>query len=236
MGNPLGPPDPDIYDRMNAHCDVLIAGGGLAGLAAALEAGATGARVILADDGAEFGGSLLSSRRTIGGQPAELWIEGAVRKLSEMREVRLMPRSSVFGYYDHNFLAIAQSFTPEQAASHPHHPNQRIWRVRAKQVVIAAGSFERPLIFPNNDVPGVMLASAVSSYINRYAVLPGRRAVLFTNNDSGYRTALDLADAGAEVRAVIDLRPNPQGDLPAPACGTRESESLVAMPLWMLRV
>ena len=84
-------------------------------------------------------------------------------------------------------------------------------------MVIAAGSFERPLIFPNNDVPGVMLASAVSSYINRYAVLPGRRVVLFTNNDSGYRTALDLADAGAEIRAVVDLRPNPQGALPASA-------------------
>ena len=217
LGESPRAPDPDIYDRMNAHCDVLIAGGGPAGLAAALEAGATGARVILADDGAEFGGILLSSRRTIDGQPAELWIKAAVRQLSEMPEVKLLPRSSVFGYYDHNFLAIAQSFTLEQAASHPHHPNQRIWRVRAKQVVIAAGSFERPLIFPNNDVPGVMLASAVSSYINRYAVLPGRRVVLFTNNDSGYRTALDLADAGAEIRAVVDLRPNPQGALPASA-------------------
>ena len=217
LGESPRAPDPDIYDRMNAHCDVLIAGGGPAGLAAALEAGATGARVILADDGAEFGGNLLSSRRTIGGMPARDWIEDAVRQLSEMPEVKLLPRSSVFGYYDHNFLAIAQSFTPEQAASHPHHPNQRVWRVRAKQVVIAAGSFERPLIFPNNDVPGVMLASAVSSYINRYAVLPGRRVVLFTNNDSGYRTALDLADAGAEIRAVVDLRPNPLGALPASA-------------------
>ena len=213
MGESPRAPDPDVYDRMNAHCDVLVVGGGVAGLAAGLAAGATGARVILADDGTEFGGRLLSERRTIDGLPATDWVQDAVRWLSEMEEVKLMTRSSVFGYYDHNFLTIGQTFTPEQAASHPHHPNQRTWRVRAKQVVLAAGAFERPLIFPNNDVPGVMLASAVSSYINRYAVLAGRKVVLFTNNDNAYRTALDLAEAGAEIKAVIDLRPNPQGEL-----------------------
>ena len=215
LGESPREPDPDVYDRMNAHCDVMVVGGGAAGLATALEAGATGARVILADDGTEFGGRLLSEPRTIDGMPATDWVQDAVRRLSEMEEVKLMTRSSVFGYYDHNFLTIAQTFTPEEAASHPHHPNKRIWRVRAKEVVIASGSFERPLIFPNNDVPGVMLASAVSSYVNRYAVLPGRKVVLFTNNDNAYRTALDLAEAGAEIKAVIDLRPNPQGDLPA---------------------
>ena len=107
---------------MNAHCDVLVVGGGAAGLAAALEAGATGARVILADDGTEFGGRLLSERRTIDGLPATDWVQDAVRRLSEMEEVKLMTRSSVFGYYDHNFLTIAQTFTPEQAESHPTTP------------------------------------------------------------------------------------------------------------------
>ena len=166
----------------------------------------------------------MSERRTIDGLPAMDWVQDAVRRLSEMEEVKLMTRSSVFGYYDHNFLTIAQTFTPEQAASHPHHPNQRIWRVRAKEVVLAAGAFERPLIFPNNDVPGVMLASAVSSYVNRYAVVPGRKVVLFTNNDKRLPGGTGTWPRREQrSRRLSTYAPTPRANF-RPRCGTSVSE------------
>ena len=207
------PPDLYQYDRMNAHCDVLVVGGGPSGLAAALEAGRTGARVILADEQVEFGGNLLGGRQLIDSAPALEWVAAVVAELSAMEEVRLLVRSTVIGYYDHNFLTILQKVTghPQAACDGP---KERVWRVRARQVIIAAGSIERPLVFPNNDRPGIMLASAVSTYVNRYAVAPGRRALIFTNNDSAYQTALDLVDAGVAVAGVVDVRPDPQGPLP----------------------
>ena len=199
-------PDPDRYEHMNAHCDVLVAGGGPAGLMAALTAAKSGARVILADEQNEFGGSLLASAASIDGIPAAEWAASAVAELQGLDDCVLLPSSTVFGYHDHNFLTIA-----ERCAVHPSNPDgrgvrERLWRVRARQVVLAQGGLERPLVFCNNDRPGVMLASAVSTYIDRYAVLPGRRAVVFTNNDSAYRTAMSLAGAGAEVAAIVDSR------------------------------
>ena len=196
-------PDPDRYEHMNAHCDVLVAGGGPAGLMAALTAAKSGARVILADEQNEFGGSLLASAASIDGVPAAEWVGAVVAELRGREDCVLLPGSTVFGYHDHNFLTIAQ-----RCADHPNGGGvrERLWRVRAGQVVLAQGSLERPLAFCNNDRPGVMLASAVSTYIHRYAVLPGRRAVVFTNNDSAYRAAISLAGAGAEVAAIVDSR------------------------------
>ena len=209
-------PDPDRYEHMNAHCDVLVAGGGPAGLMAALAAAKSGARVILADEQNEFGGSLLASTASIDGAPAAEWAASAVAELQDLKDCVLLPSGTVFGYHDHNFLTIAQ-----RCAGHPERPDgggvrERLWRVRARQVVLAQGSLERPLVFCNNDRPGVMLASAVSTYIERYAVLPGRRALVFTNNDSAYSAAISLAGAGAEVAAIVDSRPGGAG-----AAGTR---------------
>ena len=206
-------PDPDRYEHMNAHCDVLVAGGGPAGLMAALTAAKSGARVILADEQNEFGGSLLASAARIGGTPAAEWAADVAKELRELEDCLLLPRSTVFGYHDHNFLTIA-----ERCAHSPDGPDsggirERLWRVRARQVVLVQGSLERPLVFCNNDRPGVMLASAVSAYIERHAVLPGRRAVVFTNNDSAYRAAIRLAGAGAEVAAIVDSRPGGGGEL-----------------------
>jgi sarcosine oxidase subunit alpha len=197
--------DPDHYDHRNAHCDVLIAGAGPAGLMAALAAGRTGARVIIADEQSEFGGSLLASTETVDGKPAGEWVADAIAELAGMQEVIMLPRSTVFGYFDHNFLGVLERCS-EHLGEHIHgEVRQREWRVRARQVILAQGAIERPLVFANNDRPGIMLASAVSTYINRYAVCPGKRAVVFTNNDYAYYTAFDLHRAGANV-VIIDSR------------------------------
>ena len=226
FGRSPAAPDPDTYEHMNAHCDVLVAGGGPAGLMAALAAARSGARVILADEQNEFGGSLLACTESIDGKPAAEWAAGVVGELRNHPDCTLLPRSTVFGYHDHNFLTIAERCTvdagsPGDGVASMRPPGEgvreRLWRVRARQVVLAQGSFERPLVYCNNDRPGVMLASAVSTYIHRYAVLPGRRAVVFTNNDSAYRAAIDLADAGAEVTAIVDSRPGGAGELGARA-------------------
>ena len=217
FGHAPAAPDPDVYEHRNAHCDVLVAGGGPAGLMAALAAARSGARVILADDGNEFGGSLLSCAEQVDGAPAADWVTGVVAELRELPDCTLLPRGAVLGYHDHDFLTVAERCDVEEAAEQDHarpgETAERLWRIRAKRVILAQGGFERPLAFCNNDRPGVMLASAVSTYINRYAVLPGRRAVVFTNNDAAYRTALDLAGAGAAVEAVVDSRPGGGGEL-----------------------
>jgi sarcosine oxidase subunit alpha len=204
--------DPDIYDYMNQHCDVLVVGAGPAGLAAALAAGRSGARVILADEQEEFGGSLLSTREMLDDKPAADWAAKAIAELQKMPEVTLLPRATVNGYHDHNFLTIHQRLTDHLGEVAPMgQPRQRIHRVRAGRVVLATGAHERPLVYANNDVPGNMLADAVSTYVRRYGVAPGQKLVLSTNNDYAYRVVLDWLDAGRQVVAVADARSNPRG-------------------------
>lgn len=204
--------DPDIYDHLNQHCDVLVVGAGPAGLAAALAAGRSGARVILADEQEEFGGSLLDTRETLDGKPAAEWVAKALAELASLPEVTLLPRATVNGYHDHNFLTIHQRLTDHLGEVAPRgQARHRVHRVRAKRVVLAAGVHERPLVYANNDVPGNMLAGAVSTYVNRYGVAPGRELVLSTNNDYAYRVVLDWLDAGQKVVAVADARSNPRG-------------------------
>jgi sarcosine oxidase subunit alpha len=205
-------PDPDAYEHQNAHCDVLVAGGGPSGLMAARAAATAGARVILADDQNEMGGTVLESGDDIDGVPAAEWARQCVAELAALDNVTLLARSTVFGYYDHNFLAIAQRCTDHLPVADRLGVRQRLWRVRARQVVLAQGAFERPLAFCNNDRPGVMLASAVSRYIKRFAVRPGQGSVVFTNNDSAYRAAIDLAQAGSTV-VVVDSREGGAGSL-----------------------
>ena len=207
-------PDPDRYERMHAHCDILVAGGGPSGLAAALAAARTGARVILADESTEFGGSLLSEDDVeIDGLPAADWVAQVVAELRSMPEVTLLTRSTVNGYYDHNYLTIAERVTDHIGAVVPNVPRQRIWKVRAKRVVLATGTIERPLVFRDNDRPGVMLSSAVRGYAVRYGVLAGQRPLIVTSNDDGYRTALAMHDRGARIACIVDLRTEPDGAL-----------------------
>jgi len=205
-------PDPDRYEHRHAHCDVLVVGAGPAGLAAALAAGRSGARLIVADEGVRPGGMLLAGREHIGARPAVDWIAEAEAELRTMPEVKLLSRTTVFGYYDHNQLAALERVADHRPAR-PGEPRQRVWHIHAREVVLATGAHERPLVFGNNDLPGVMLASAASGYVNRYAVRPGRGAVVFTNNDSAYTAALDLASCGVAVQALVDLRADPPAAL-----------------------
>ncbi|MCP4766447.1 MAG: sarcosine oxidase subunit alpha family protein [Gammaproteobacteria bacterium] len=206
-------PDPDRYEHSHRHCDVLVAGGGVAGLSAALVAARAGARVIIADEQAEFGGLTLASQAQIDNVAAAGWIDDAVAELRAMEDVTLLPRSTVFGYHDYNFLTINQRLSDHLPLAERFGGREKLWQIRAHQVVLATGAAERPLIFANNDRPGIMLASAVSTYTNRYAVKPGNRAVVFTNNDSAYQSALDLKAAGVEVAALVDVRKDSSSEI-----------------------
>ena len=214
LGRSPSQPDPDTYEKINHHCDVLVVGGGISGLCAAVCAARSGARVTLIDDQNEFGAQLLNNRYQINDAPAINYVETLINELKAQENVVLLPRTCTYGYLDHNFLVAVEKVTNHDPAAFPSHtPRERMWRIRARQVVLATGAFERPLVFHNNDKPGVMIASAVSAYINRYGVRPGKKFVFFTNNDSAYRSVLDCLEAGLDVEAVIDSRNNSQGDL-----------------------
>ncbi len=203
------------YDKAFAHCDLLVIGAGPAGLMAALTAGRAGADVILSDEDSRMGGRLLAEREEVGGQPGHRWVDGVLAELRSMDNVRLMPRTTVTGAHDGGTYGAL-----ERVALHLADPGQApletFWRIVAKRAVLAAGAHERPIAFPANDRPGVMLAGAVRAYVNRWGVAPGRRVAVFGNNDDAHRTARDLAAAGVEIAAVIDSRGDaaPAGDFP----------------------
>jgi sarcosine oxidase subunit alpha len=201
-------PDKAVYDKKFVHTDVLVVGAGPAGLAAAVTAARSGARVVLVDDQSELGGSLLSGRsERVDGIAALDWVADVAAELDGAPEVTVLSRTTAFGSYDDNYVVAVQHRTDHLGTAAPADVSrQRLWHVRAGRVVIATGAHERPLVFANNDRPGVMLASAVRSYVNRYAVTPGRHVVVATNNDSAYDTVEDLRAAGVDVVAVVDAR------------------------------
>jgi sarcosine oxidase subunit alpha len=216
--NGLGKLDPADdraeYDKKYVHADVLVIGGGPAGLAAAREAVRSGARVILMDDQPELGGSLLSGStapglaETIEGKPALEWVADVEAELVSGAESTVLNRTTAFGAYDANYVIAVQNRTDHLSSpAAAGVSRQRIWHIRASQVVLAPGAHERPLVFENNDRPGIMLASAVRSYLNRYGVAAGQRVVISTTNDSAYALASDLRAAGVKVGAVVDARP-----------------------------
>ncbi|MBB6221369.1 sarcosine oxidase subunit alpha family protein [Rhizobium leguminosarum] len=199
--------DPDTYEKCWAHCDLLVIGAGPAGLAAALTAGRAGARVILADEGPELGGSLLS-RGTVEGKPADTLLGELLAELERLPNVRRLSRMTVFGWYDDNVFGAVERVQKHVALPDPERPVERLWRIVARQAILATGAEERPLVFGGNDIPGVMMAGAMRSYLNRQAVAPGQSTVIFTTNDTAYDTAADLEAAGLAVAAIVDSRPD----------------------------
>ncbi len=214
LGKAPKAPDRDRYAQLYAHCEVLVVGAGPAGLAAALAAAESGKRVMLCDEQAEPGGSLLADRDgIIDGSPATDWLARTLATLRGKANVTILPRTTAFGWYPHNFLGLAERVTDHLAAPDRRLPRERLWQVRAAEVVLATGAHERPLVFPDNDRPGIMLADAARTYAARYGVRPGGRALVATAHDSAYRAALELARDGVSIQAIADLRPDPQGPL-----------------------
>lgn len=218
LGRSPTEPDSDIYDHMHRHCDVLVIGAGPTGLTAALTAARAGVRVILCDEQEEMGGSLLDTRELLNDEPAVQWAEGVIAELAGLDNVTLLPRTTANGYHDHNFVTLHERRTEHlgetSLPSDGHRQaRSRLHRVRAGQVILATGAHERPLVYANNDVPGNLLAGAVSNYIRRYGVVPGQKLVLSTSNDHAYRAALDWIEAGREVVAIADAREAPDGEL-----------------------
>ncbi|MEC7646909.1 MAG: sarcosine oxidase subunit alpha family protein [Pseudomonadota bacterium] len=216
MGNAPAAADPDRYEKTHRHCDVLVVGAGPAGLAAALAAARTGARVVLADEGAAFGGDILSTDENINGAGARAWADTCIEELASLPEVTLLPRTTVFGYYDHNHLTALERVTDHLASAPANVPRQRLWTFRAKEVVLATGSIERAMVFRDNDRPGTMLCGAANTYLNRYGVKVGKRTVVYTGNDSAYQSAISLSEAGIEV-SILDTRAETPGPLPQKA-------------------
>lgn len=215
LGNAPTRPDPDTYAQRYAHCDLLIVGAGPAGLAAALTAAATGARVILCDEQSEFGGSLLSDPAvSIDGEHSYAWLDGALARLRE-HGVVCLPRCTAFGYFPHNLVGLNQRLSDHLDSPADRQPRERLWQVRARNVLLATGALERPLVFPGNDKPGVMLVGAAHSYLHRYGVRVGSKAAIVTSSDDAYQTALDLNSAGVEIPLLADVRESSDGPLAA---------------------
>ncbi|HCZ01609.1 MAG: sarcosine oxidase subunit alpha [Rhodobacterales bacterium RIFCSPHIGHO2_02_FULL_62_130] len=207
--------DADRYEQAYAFCDVLVIGGGIAGLQAALVAGASGARVIVLEQTAHWGGRAPVDGDVIEGAPADAWVKSAVEALGKMENVTLRVRTMGAGVYDHGYVLAEEKIADHTPGDG--RPKHRLWRIRAGRIVTATGAIERPLSFAGNDIPGVMLAASVRDYVVNFAVSPGDRTVVVTNNDDAYRTAIALKEAGLEVPAIIDARVSVTGDLPARA-------------------
>ncbi|MEO1563803.1 MAG: sarcosine oxidase subunit alpha family protein [Pseudomonadota bacterium] len=226
LGNAPKEPDADRYEYAYAHFDVVVAGGGIAGLAAALQAASAGASVLIAEQSPNWGGRAPVDGDEIDGKPAGAWVDATVAKLRTMQNVQMRSRAMVAGIYDHGYTLVYERL--QDHAPQVNGPRHRLWRVRAGRVIAATGAIERPLSFAGNDIPGVMLASAVRDYVVNYGVSVGDRVVIATNNDDAYRTAITLTEAGLSVPVIVEARADAEGDLvkKAEALGIRVAKGM----------
>ena len=218
LGKSPTEPDPDIYDHKYYHCDILIVGSGPAGLVAAKTAASTGKKILLVDERSDFGGNLAFANDELtkidNHQPLD-WIKKTYQNLQSNKNIKFLNRTSVAAYHNYNYLLMMQNLsdhlTYEEKKGKIRH---RLWKVRTKKVILATGSIERPMVFDCNDRPGIMLSSAVRKYLNYYGVKCGNEAVVFTNNDDAYETAISLHSKGVKIEAIVDIREKSNGDLP----------------------
>ena len=207
-------PDPDTYDRMHWHCDLLIVGAGPAGLSAALQAGRQGVRTVLVEEASAAGGSLLQRPSSIEGGDGAGWAARAAAELDTLPNVLFLRRTSVFGYYDHNYLMAVQRRTEHLGPGRsPGVARKRLWHFRAKRVILATGAHERPIVFGNNDLPGILLANAACTYATQYGVSLGKAGVAFVNNDHGFALALETHAAAKNLVLIVDVRANQSEEL-----------------------
>jgi len=197
--------NPDRYEQKFYYTDITIVGGGISGLLAALGAGRSGCKVLLIDENPELGGYLLDYNFSINEKDGKKWLKKIIEELNGLANVTILKRTTAMGYYDYNYLTALEKVTNHHVEFSSTLPRERYWRIRSKKVILAQGAFERPLVFADNDRPGIMMASAGQKYLSRYGVLPGKSVVLFTNNDHAYLTAFEFVEKGAKV-TVVDTR------------------------------
>lgn len=209
LGRPSTSPDPDSYETKNLFCDVLIIGAGPSGLMAAETAIAQGFNVVLCDENAWLGGNLAFERFDVEGSRAHEWVKQKENVLARSPKLTILKRTTVFGSYDHNVFGAIERFSDHLPKTKHGQVRQRLWMIRTKKTILATGAQEQPFVFPGNDLPGVMLASAVRAYANRFSVATGKQIVVITNNDDAYLTAFDLHQYGVSIVCIADTRANP---------------------------
>ena len=202
-------PDPDLYDHKHIHCDVLVIGGGISGIIAAKIAAKSGSNTILIDDKNTLGGSTIFQNNEnfkINDEISKDWLFKEIEELKKLKNLTIKTRTSVAAYHSYNYLLAKENLTDHLSKNNKtSNIRQRLWKIRSNKVIIASGAIERPLVFNNNDRPGIILASSVNKYLNFYGVICGENNFVFTNNDSAYETALSLFEKGIQIK-IIDIR------------------------------
>ena len=217
LGKSPTKPDQDLYDHQYVHCDVLVIGGGISGILSAKLSAEKGLNTMLIDDKSYLGGSTIYQDDDIfkiNNETSNVWLKNQIEELKKIPNLIIKNRTSVAAFHGYNYLLARENLTDHLSAHERKEKiRQRLLKIRAKKVVIATGAIERPLIFSNNDRPGIILSSSIKKYIDYYGVKTGENISLFTNNDSAYETAISLNKSGVKVKVIIDIRENPSSIL-----------------------